>query len=137
MTHERGLTAVVCAVAGVVLVADAIYVASRWTGLASSFNFGFVGGAAALLLVALLTKVLRLDDARRPRRDNALLFVVLTVLFVASDMFGVGFAAVLGATAALAAAFPVVLVSAGTRRAVRRDGVAGEVLNQEAAGEER
>jgi hypothetical protein len=117
MTHERGLICVVCALACAVLVVEAFYLASRWTGLGSAFNFGFLGGAAGLLLVALLTKVLRLDDSRRPRRDNLLLFFVLTVLFVASDMFGVGIAAVLGAVAALAAVFPVLLVSAGLRRA--------------------
>ena len=117
LTHERGLIAVVCALACAVLVAEAFYLASRWTGLGSVFNFGFLGGAAGLLLVALLTKELRLDDSRRPRRDNLLLFVVLTVLFVASDMFGVGAAPVLGAVAALAAVFPVMLVSGVLRRA--------------------
>jgi hypothetical protein len=120
MTHESALIATMCAVAGVILVAEAIYIASRWTGLGSTFNLGFAGGAVGLLLIAALTRTLRLDEAR-PLRDNVLVFAVVTVLFIASDMFGVGIAPVLGAVGALAAVFPLLLLSAGMRRAARRD----------------
>jgi hypothetical protein len=120
MTHESTLTATVCAVACAVLVADGIYVARRWTGPGSTFNLGFAGGAVGLLLIAALTRTLRLDEAR-PLRDNVLVFAVVTVLFIASDMFGVGIAPVLGAVGALAAVFPLLLLLAGMRRAARRD----------------
>ena len=120
MTHESALIATMCSVACAVLVADAIYVARRWTGLASTFNLGFAGGAVGLLLIGALTRALSFDEVR-PLRDNALLFAVVTVLFIASDMFGVGIAPVLGAVGALAAVFPLLLLLAGMRRAVRRD----------------
>jgi hypothetical protein len=45
----------------------------------------------------------------------------VTVLFIASDMFGVGIAPVLGAVGALAAVFPLLLLLAGMRRAAGRD----------------
>jgi NhaP-type Na+/H+ or K+/H+ antiporter len=120
MTHESALNATMCAVACVILVADAIYVASRWTGPGSTFNLGFAGGAVGLLLIAALTRVLRSDEVR-PLRDNLLVFAVVTVLFIASDMFGVGIAPVLGAVGALAAVFPLLLLLAGMRRAAGRD----------------
>jgi hypothetical protein len=120
MTHESALIATVCALACAVLVVDAIYVARRWTGLGSTFNLGFAGGAVGLLLIAALTRALRLDEVR-PLRDNVLVFAVVTVLFIASDMFGVGIAPVLGAVGALAAVFPFLLLLAGMRRAARRD----------------
>jgi hypothetical protein len=122
MTHEGALIAVISAVSCAVLVADSLYVASRWTGLGSTFNFGFAGGAVGLLLVGLLAKTLHLDDQARMQRGNLLMFVVVTVLLIASDMFGVGLAPLLGGLAALAAIFPGLLVlSAGMRRAARRN----------------
>ena len=115
MTHDRAGAALIGCAALAVLIADLIYVASRWHGLQGQLARGFAFGFGVLLVVGLIAKVIGLDkpigpDRRkariRARFSNLVALLVIGLLIVAPRWFGGSTTGVLlGEVAAVAAFF--------------------------------
>ena len=99
MTHEREGATVLAFGAIAVLAADLAYVATRWTGIHSSFGHGFVGGAGCatvgLTIIVLVfpgPRPIGPDRAKARRRaaitNGAMTLLIFAVVLALSRLGG-------------------------------------------------
>ena len=115
MAHERGGSALIGSVALAALVADASYAATDWRRIGT----GFMVGLAILVAAALVAKALGVADARKARRNNLVLGLLIFVSVGAVLALGSRFAwgVLLGELAALGCLFAAVGLRAALRAA--------------------
>lgn len=115
MTHDVGGSLVLAAIAGLVLVAAAAYLALEWGDLGVGFDRGVMLGACTLPLMALLARMAgagrpvgdRRSARRQSRRLNGIAIVIIVAVIVFAPLLGrngLG-GAVVGEVGALAAWF--------------------------------
>lgn len=113
MTHDRGAAAVIGGGAGVILIADVLYAASRWGGSFSRSFLISLGGLAAVCVLAFgmrLSKPVGADRRRarwNQRGTNVVLVIVIAVFVLVGNRLGNATGEFLGLLAGLAGFFAV------------------------------